>query len=105
MRCYCDRVVGSVIGNVLAKPQWIHTEPGMVTYDQHADERNSSTEHSRAPTNPLVSPTTVTGRYVMTRTDFGGSQFPDDEDIQGSRNVGLLAIETHYAAARPRICY
>jgi len=30
------------------------------------------------------------------------SQFPDDEDTDGSRSVGLLALRTPDAAASPR---
>jgi len=32
-------------------------------------------------------------------------QFPDDEDINCPRNVGLLAIQPPNAADRPRIFY
>ena len=41
----------------------------------------------------------------MTQTDFGGSQFPDDEDRNGPQNVGLLAIQPSDVAASPRIFY
>jgi hypothetical protein len=44
-----------------------------------------------------------TDRYVMTRTNFGGSELPDDEDRDGPRNFGLLAIQPPDAAASPRI--
>jgi len=41
----------------------------------------------------------------MTQIDFGGSQFPDDEDRNGPQNVGLLAIQRRDVAASPRIFY
>ena len=44
-----------------------------------------------------------TSRYIMTRTHFGGSELPDDEDIDGPRNFGLVAIQPPDAAASPRI--
>lgn len=40
----------------------------------------------------------------MTQTDFGGSQFPD-EDRNGPQNIGLLAIQPPDVAASPRIFY
>ena len=46
-----------------------------------------------------------TSRYIMTRTHFGGSELPDDEDIDGPRNFGLVAIQPPDAAASPRIFY
>jgi len=62
-------------------------EPGLITYNQHVNECKCRTKQSRyltPPTNPLVSPQVILGRYIMTQTDFGGSQFPDDEDRYGS---------------------
>jgi hypothetical protein len=41
----------------------------------------------------------------MTQTDFGGSQFPGDEDRNGPQNIGLLAIQPPDMAASPRIFY
>ena len=52
-----------------------------------------------------VSPPALTGRYIMTRTDFGSSRFPDDEDGDGPRNSGLLAVQPLDGAASPRIFY
>jgi len=57
------------------------------------------------PTNPLVSPQAILGRYVIAQTDFGGSQFHDDEDRNGPQNIGLLAIQSPDVAASPRIFY
>jgi len=54
-------------------------------------------------TNTLASPTAITGRYITTPTNFGGIQFPDDEDRDGSQHVGLLTIQPTDAAASPRI--
>ena len=34
-----------------------------------------------------------------------GNQLPDDEDRDGLRNVGLLAIQTNDVAASPKIFY
>ena len=31
--------------------------------------------------------------------DFGGRQLPDDEDRDGPKNIGLLAIQPHDAVA------
>jgi len=46
-----------------------------------------------------------TGRYscIMTRTNFRGSELPDDENSDGPRNFGLLTIQPPDAAASPRI--
>lgn len=45
------------------------------------------------------------GRCIMAQTDVRGSQFPDDEDKDGPRNIGLLAIQPPDATASPRIFY
>jgi hypothetical protein len=47
----------------------------------------------------------LTGRYIMTRTDFGSSRFPDDEDRDGPQNAGLLAVQPPDGAASPRTFY
>ena len=60
------------------------------------------TEHSKCLT-PLVSPPAMTGRYIKTRADFGGSQFNGDEGRDGPRSVGLLATQPSDLAASPRI--
>jgi len=52
-----------------------------------------------------VSPPALTGRYIMTRTNFGSSRFPDDEDRDGPQNAGLLAVQPLDGAASPRIFY
>ena len=52
-----------------------------------------------------VSPPALTGRYIVTRTDFGSSRFADDEDGDGPRNAGLLAVQPLDGAANPRIFY
>jgi hypothetical protein len=51
----------------------------------------------------IVSPQAILGRYITTQTDFGRSQFPDDEDRNGPQNVGLLAIQPPDVAVSPRI--
>jgi hypothetical protein len=33
---------------------------------------------------------------IMTRTDFGGRYFPDDDDRDRPRNVGLLTIKQNF---------
>lgn len=45
------------------------------------------------------------GRYIMQRTDFGRSQFTDDEDRDGPRNVAILAIQPPDAAVNLRRVY
>ena len=49
--------------------------------------------------------TYASGRYITMPTDFGSSQFPDDEARDDPRNVGLLVIQPTDAAASPRIFY
>ena len=44
-----------------------------------------------------------TDKYIITRTNFGGSELPDDEDRGGPRNFDLLAIQPPNAAASPRL--
>jgi hypothetical protein len=39
------------------------------------------------------------------QTDFGGSQFPGDEDRDGPRNVDLFNIQPPAVAASQRIFY
>jgi hypothetical protein len=39
------------------------------------------------------------GRYIVTLTDFGGSQFPDGLDRDGFQNVYLHAVQPPDAAA------
>jgi hypothetical protein len=83
-------------------------QPGLVTYNQHVNECKSRTKQSRyltLPTNQLDSPQAILGRYIMTQTDFGGSQFPDDEDRNGPQNLGLLAIQPSDVASSLRIFY
>ena len=81
----------------------------MSKHNQHVNERKSRTDQSRYLTplnNPLASPTAITGRYyITTPTNFGGTQFPDDEDRDGSQHVCLLTIHPPDAAASPRILY
>jgi hypothetical protein len=60
---------------------------------------------SRGVLDSAQQPSCLTTRYIMTRTDFGGRQFPDDEDRDGPRNVGLLATQTPDADASPGIFY
>jgi len=45
----------------------------------------------------------MTGRYIKTWADFGGSQFTGDEDRDGPQSVGLFAIQPPDMAASPRI--
>jgi len=45
------------------------------------------------------------GRYIMIRTDFGGSQFPGDDSTDGRRSFSLIAIQTPDAPSSPRIFY
>jgi len=40
------------------------------------------------PPNLILSPA-ITGRHIMKRTNVYGRQFPDDEDRDGPRNVGI----------------
>jgi hypothetical protein len=47
----------------------------------------------------------MTDRHIMTQTDVGGSQFPDDEGRDGPRNIGLLTIKQSDAAASPKTFY
>jgi hypothetical protein len=42
------------------------------------------------------------GDCIITRTDFGGNQIPDERDKDGPGNVGLLTIQPTDAAASPR---
>jgi hypothetical protein len=35
----------------------------------------------------------VSGRHITTKTEFGSGHFPDTDDKEGPRNVGLLAIQ------------
>lgn len=57
------------------------------------------------PTSPLFSPPDIMGSCIMTRTDSGGSQIPDDRDGDIPGNVGLVLIQQPGAAASPRISY
>lgn len=49
----------------------------------------------------------ITSRYsyIITRTNFGGSELPDDENSDGPRNFGLFTIQPPDAAASPRILH
>jgi hypothetical protein len=47
----------------------------------------------------------LAGKYIMTRTDFRGGQFPHHEDTDDPWNTGLLTIQPHDMAATPRIFY
>jgi len=83
-------------------------EPCLITYNYHVNECKGRIKQSRyltLPTNPLVSPQAILGRYIMTQTDFGGSQFPDDEDRYDPQNIGLLAIQPPDVATSPRIFF
>jgi hypothetical protein len=65
-------------------------------YNQHDNEVKSELHLAHK------SPCLVTkGRYILKRTDFGRSQFTDD-DRDGTRNIGLFAIQSSYEAASPR---
>jgi hypothetical protein len=44
-------------------------------------------------------------RHITMPTDFGGGHFPDDDDKDDPRNVGLFATEPTDAIASPRIFY
>jgi hypothetical protein len=52
----------------------------------------------------MARPPAITGRYIMSRKDFGGNYFPDDVERDGPRNAGLLATQTPDASASPRTC-
>ena len=45
------------------------------------------------------------GMYNKTPTDFGSSQLPVDEDRDGPRSGGLLAIKPPHKDDRPRIFF
>jgi len=80
----------------------------MSEHYQHVNERKSRTEeimYLTPLTNPLASPTAITGRYIKKLTYFGGTQLPDDEDRDGSQHIGLLTIQPPDAAASSRIFY
>jgi hypothetical protein len=40
-----------------------------------------------------VSPPALTGRYIMTRTDFGSSRFSDDEDGDDPQNAENILLK------------
>jgi hypothetical protein len=78
----------------------------MSKHNQNVNERKHRTDQSRylTPlTNSLASSTAITGSYITTPMNFGGTQFPDDEDRDGSQHDGLLTIQPPNAAASPRI--
>jgi hypothetical protein len=58
-----------------------------------AEQVLDSTHH------PLVSPPAVKDRHIMTRTDFGGSQLPENGGRDGMRNAGLVTIKQPDTAA------
>jgi hypothetical protein len=80
----------------------------MSKHNQHVNERKSRTDQSRylTPlTNPRASPSAITGSYITAPVNFGGTQFPDDEDRDCSQHVGLPTIQPPNAAASPRLFY
>ena len=91
--------------------QCLHTEPVLVTCNPYANDRRrrieqSRAEQSRAGTWPRHS--TLLCRHQPRRTavyheaDRFWRYFPDDEDGDGPRNVGLLAAQPSDADVEQR---